>query len=995
MNQRTINSIIAGSRKIALSILCILWIPVFMLAQGQRVVTGTVIDSEGEPIIGVNVLEKGTGNGNITDIDGKYSIRVSSNATLTFSFIGYVSQEVAVNNRSVINISMKEDTQTLEEVVVVGYGSGQKVGTIPGSVKTISATEIQGKPSTNALDALQGKVAGVQIFTSSGEPSATSSIRIHGIGSLGASNTPLFVVDGIPIDAGSLQAINQNDYESVTFLKDASSTSIYGARAANGVVYITTKKGRTNKDAEISFTLQQSYSSLANKDFFSHFMNSKQLSDYWVETGFRTRQQMDELLAKYPYDTKWLDYYYHDNVPTTEGALSVAGGGGKTTYYISGGYFDAEGVAPRSGYSRYTLRTNIESKAKDWLKLGVNTTTAYSKRQSNGWGSNSVNGGLFWLTQPFYTPYDPETGKAYDYIPGANKYSPWYLAEKNPVFNNDVQLTGSIFAELTPVKGLTIRTQHGLDAYDQRYSIIRMPSYLGNQSNGTREERFYRNYIYTMTNTAEYKFSIIDKHFITALAGQEYINSDYTYFSGSSAGITDDRLILLGNGPNNRSVSQSQSQYAYFSLFGRINYSYDNKYYANINIREDQSSRFGKNNRSALFISGGVMWDIKQEDFLKDIDPLTNLKLRASYGSSGNSDIGNYDHLATIGTVQYEGQTGWGLSAAGNPNLSWEEQNTLSFSVETRLLDKVNIEAEYYDRRTTSMLMDVPYPYTTGFSTVKSNVGKLQNKGIDLTLDIDIIKTKEWHLNFFTAFNYNANKILELFQGRSQWTVANTGVSYVVGKPISFYYPLLAGIDPADGKQMWYLPNQEDNSITTRDDSKTTKTFNSAALEQNTGKPRYAPAIGGFGLQASWKGLKIDSYFSYAVGKYLINNDRYFSSNPANFAGYNQHVEVMDYWKQPGDIAKFPKYGEVLQFDDHLLENATFLRLKTLTLSYVFPSSLMKKTGFFNSAKVFVTGRNLFTVTEYEGPDPEIDSNLTYGAYPNTRQYSVGVEFKF
>jgi TonB-linked SusC/RagA family outer membrane protein len=959
-------------------------------------VTGKVLDDDTEEALaGVTVVQKGSVNGTVTDAEGQFRITVPINSTLDISFLGYVKQEINVRENTTLLIRLKEDIQLLSEVVVIGYGTGQRVGTVVGSVAKISSEDIKGKPSTNALDALQGKVAGVQIYTSSGEPSATSSIRIHGIGSLGASNTPLFVVDGIPIDAGSFQALNQNDFESITFLKDASATSIYGARAANGVVYITTKKGKMNGSAEISLTVQRTWSSLANKDFFNNFMNSKQLSDFWVETGYRTRQQVDDLLALYPYDTKWSDYYYNDNVPTTESILSVAGGGGRTTYYISGGYYDSEGIALRSGYSRYTLRTNVESRAKDWLKIGLNNTLAYSKRQTNGWGSNSVNRGLFWLTQPFYTPYNPETGEAYEYIPGANKYSPWYLADKNPMYNNDFQLTGSLFAEITPIKGLTIRTQHGLDAYDQRLSEIRLPSYLGNLNNGTRSERFYRNYIFTMTNTAEYKFSILDKHAITTLVGQEYIDSDNTSFGASSEGITDDRLNLLGNGPSNRSVSQGHSQYAYFSLFGRVNYSFGDKYHANINVREDRSSRFGKNNRSALFVSGGLMWNIKEEDFLKDIEPVTDLKIRASYGSSGNSEIGDYVHLATIGTNQYSGQPGWGLSAPGNPSLSWEEQNTLSFGIETRLFDKINIEAEYYDRRTGSMLMNVPYPYTTGFSDVTSNVGKLQNKGVDLTLDIDIVKTRDWYANVFTSFNYNANKILELFQGRSQWTVPNTYVSYVVGKPVSYYSSLFAGIDPDDGKQMWYLPNPDDNSITTKDPSKTTKSFSAAVLEQNTGKPRYAPIVGGFGGQASYKGIRIDAYFSYALDKWLVNNDRYFSSNPSNFAGYNQHSEVLDYWKTPGDIASFPKYGEVLQFDDHLLENATFMRLKTLTLSYELPKLFLKKTNFFDQARIYLTGRNLFTFTQYNGPDPEIDSNLTYGAYPNTRQYSIGIEVKF
>jgi TonB-linked SusC/RagA family outer membrane protein len=488
---------------------------------------------------------------------------------------------------------------------------------------------------------------------------------------------------------------------------------------------------------------------------------------------------------------------------------------------------------------------------------------------------------------------------------------------------------------------------------------------------------------------------VAEKHGITLLAGHEFINDDNTSFSGESTGQTDDRLTLLTAGPNGRSVGNAHSQYAYLSWFGRVDYDFGGKYFLNLNVRNDKSSRFGKNNRSAIFYSAGALWNLKGESFLENSELFSDLKLRASYGSSGNSSIGDYVHLATIGTSTYNAQTGWGLSGAGNPDLTWEKQNNLSVSIDATLFQKLNVELEYYNRVTTSMLMDVPYPYTSGFSSVRTNVGKLQNQGIDVTIDYDIYKNKDWKVNVYAALNYNQGKVLELFQGRNQWTVANTGVSYVVGKPVMFYYPLFAGIDPADGSQTWYLPKEGDNSVVTRDPSRTTKVFVATDLEQSTGITRYPPTNGGFGLSASYKGISISSHFAFSLGKYLINNDRYFSSNPYNFAGYNQHREVLDYWKKPGDIATFPRYGQVLQFDDHLLDNASFLRLKTLTLGYTLPKSVLKNTPVFSGVRVFATGRNLLTFTGYEGPDPEVDSNLTYGAYPNSREFTFGLEVSF
>ena len=962
----------------------------------QTTVTGRVTESDGSPAF-VTVLVKGTAVAAPTDQNGRYSIRVDnpSNAILVFSGVGYTALEVPVNGRNVVNAQIALDAAELDAVVVIGYGTGQKLGTVVGSVATVTAAKIKDRPVANAMDALQGQVAGLQIYTSSGEPSATSSMRLHGVGSLGASNTPLYVLDGIPIDSGSFMAINPNDFESVTLLKDASSTAIYGSRAANGVLFITTKRGSANRAPIVNFRGRYTSSSMADKTFYNGFMNTEQRLSHWLETGYRTQAQIDQIRKDWPYDTRWVDYFYKDNTPAYEANLSIRGGGGTTTYYVSAGHTYTEGVTARSNHSRSTVRLNLDSRPTDWLKFGTNLSLAYSTRNTNGWGSNSTVGGLFWLQLPYYTPYDPVTGEAYDRIPGANIYSPWYTAEKFPVKNNDVQLNGSAFMEITPFKNFTIKSQMGIDAYDQLVQSRRLPSYMAALRAGQNSMTFYRNYLITNTNTMEYKFSIADKHNFTVLAGTEWIDNDNMSFNAYGEGIQDDRLQLLSSAPSNRSVSESHSQYAYFSQFGRIDYSLNDKYFFNFNIRNDASSRFGVNNRSAMFFSGGAMWNVKKESFLADVKAISEFRLRASYGTTGNSSIGNYAHLATIGTNQYNTATGWAVGSAGNPSLGWETQSKLTIAADVELLKKYRIGLEFYHRQTKDMLMSVPLPYTAGFDTYSSNVGGLANTGIDVTLSLDFVNTKDWYVNFNATFNYNANKVTELFYGLESWTVANTGVQYVVGQPVSFYYPIFAGNDPADGMQTWYLPKEGDNTVTTKDPSRVTKTFSEAALLQNTGKPRFAPAAGGFGLEVAYKGIRLSSYFTYTLDKYLINNDRYFSSNPANFASYNQHTEVLDYWKKPGDIAAFPKYGQIVQFDTHLLEDASFLRMKALELSYDLPQNLLGKTKVFKYVKVLVGARNLFTITKYKGGDPEVDSNLTYGAYPNTKQYSVGLEINF
>jgi TonB-linked SusC/RagA family outer membrane protein len=985
-------------RKSLLTLLLVLVAIINMAYAQERAVTGTVSQkSDGATLPGVTVAVKGTKIVVTTNQAGKYSLRVpSKNAILVFSFIGMDKAEVAVGTNSVIDMQLVSSSVTLDEVIVVGYGTAKPVGTIVSSVTTVKATKLQEKPSANVLDALQGKVAGLQVYTSNGEPSTLSSIRLHGTGSLGAGSTPLYVLDGVAISSGTILDLNSNDFESVSVLKDASATSIYGSRAANGVIYITSKKGTTNTDAKIIVSTQYGVSSLANTDYFNKLMNTKQLTDFWIAIGYQTQAQVTSLLTTYPNDTKWYKYYYKDAVPTAQGDISIAGGGGKTTYFISGSYFNQQGLAVRSKFDRYTLRSNITSKANDWLTVGLNLTGGYDVRATNPYGSNSTNGGLSVLLQPYLTPYDANGVKYPDLIPGRNLwYNPEYIAAKQNYYtSNNTQVNGMTFIQLTPFKGLTIKSQVGIDAFDYRNTQKRLPSFLGYLNNGFTYEYFNRSITSTITNTAEYKFAVNTKHKVTLLAGQEGINNDNTSFNGQSYGQTDDRLTLLNVGPSTITVASGHSQYAYLSYFSRAEYSFDDKYFADFSARNDQSSRFGKDNRSAMFYSGGLMWNAKKASFLMGNNIISGLNFKASLGTSGNSDIGNYSNLATVTPNIYSTQTGWQIYTSGNPDLGWEQQTLLTLGAKIGLLkDRIRLNIEYYNRKTANMLISVPYPYTSGFGSVLSNVGTLTNSGVDVTFDFDLVRGNDFFITPYTNLNYNKEKVTELFQGKNFWIIPNTGVCWVVNQPVMFFYPIFAGVDPADGRPMWYTQGTDK---TVKTETATTKVFNAQALEQNTGIKRYAPFTGGFGLNAGWQGLTFQADFSFALGKYLINNDRYFTENPNQFPGYNQSSTILDYWKAPGDVTTFPAYGQQFtQFDSRLIENASFMRLKNLSIGYSVPSSILKKTNVFKGAKVFITGRNLLTFTKYSGPDPEVDSNLTLGINPNTKQYSVGVELTF
>lgn len=998
------------NRILYLGLLLLLTLASQVYGQGITV-TGTVTDAnDGTSLPGVTVAVKGTTQGTITDINGRYEINTSADAVLVFSFIGMETTEVEVGGRNVIDVALQSGMQALSEVVVVGYGTAREVGTVIGSISTVGSAELASRPAGNAMDALQGRVAGLQVYTSSGEPSQTSSMRLHGTGSLGSSSTPLYILDGVPTNATNILSLSPNDIENVTVLKDASATSIYGSRAANGVVFITTKSGTLDK-ATVTVNTQYGISSLANPSYYDKFMNTQQLTDFWRETGIRPDSQIDQILENFPNDTRWDEYFFTDNAPTFQTDVSVQGGAGTTRYFVSGGYFNQEGITTRSGFERYTFRANVQSRANEWLSFGSNLGLSHFERERNpNFGGAFLAGGLFELIPPYYTPYD-EDGNEFDFIPGIDIWSLGYEGRKRPSSHTNTQLQMSPWLQINPIDGLTIRTQGGLDGFDWVATSIRLPSHGGFLNNGLLSETFQRGYTLSTTNTAEYKFNIDRRHEFILLAGQEYYENTNELKTSSVAGLTDDRLVLLGQGdPSSLGVNHQKTQFAYSSFFGRFDYQLDQKYFIDFSLRQDRSSRFGRENQTANFWATGVMWNAKSEEFLADVDWLSSFNLKFSIGTSGNSDFGratfinDYIHLATVGTMtSYGGGTSWIIEGAGNPNLTWERQQKATVGSRFGLLqDRFRFNIEYFHRNTFDMLVAVPQPFTSGVpldaqsrATIQENVGDMVNKGIDFEFNFDLVAGADYVVTPYVNFNYISNEVTALFQDRDYWIIPNTGVAWIVGQPLSFYYPLFAGIDPEDGAPMWYLPG-DDIRETTRDPERVTKDFNTAELEQNTGFDRYPNFYGGFGLNSQWRGWSVAADFSFVSGKYMITNDRYFTENPTVFTIYNQSSVIEDYWKEPGDETRFPGVNhQFTQFDDRLLEDASFIRLKNLTVSYTLPEQIVARTGFIESTRIFFTGRNLLTFTNFEGPDPEVDSNLTMGVYPNTRQYTLGLTMTF
>ena len=968
-------------------------------------VTGNVTDaSTGEPVPFAALVEKGTTNGVNTDVNGHYSITVSKNAVLVFSSIGYETVEVSVDGRAKVDCELPVDTETLESAVAVGYGSARKIGTMVGSVTTVTSEALATSPSSSALDALQGQVAGLAVMTTGGVAGDNNvSMTLHGVGSLGSSSTPLFIIDGIQASSGAVMSMNPNDIASISILKDASATSIYGSRAANGVVYVTTKAGAYNSRATVTVRSQAGISTLADFTLYENMMSGSELKDFWIKAGLKTPAQIEANYTSKGWNanTQWYKYFQQFNNPQFQNDVTVEGGGEKVAYMVGASQFHQRGTAFGNFYDRYTVRSNVQGRPKDWIKVGANV--AFSLEQNSGagfWGGSSSTskntyGGLSYLKNPLIPALD-EDGNVPEKMWADGAYNTKYLIANQPQQTDSYNLLGSFNLEIEPFKNFKIASRAGVDGYVAQYGYTMLPSAEFSGGSGSRTRQSALSYAATVTNTLEYTFSINNVHNFAILAGQEGVANDYNVFSAESEGLTDDRLLNLQEGKQDTfAVSENRSQSRFLSFFGRLDYSILDKYYFDASVRNDASSRFGRNNRNATFWAIGGMWKIKNEAFMQNASWLDDLNLKVSYGTQGNASIGDYQHLGLVSSsTKYMDASSKVLGQPENPGLTWEQQALFTLGVNGRLFNRLDFNIEFYDRTTTDMLMSVPYNYTTGFSELTDNVGGLSNRGVDVKLGVEILRGKDYYLNVSTTFNYNAEKVTSLFNGLDRWEMTGYGLAYVVGKPVMFYAPIYAGVDPEDGAPMWYLPGENVDETTMKE---TTKEFDDASLTQNTGKRYNPPVYGGFSILGGWRGLAVQADFSYVLGKTLINNDMYFYANPNSFAEDNQHKSVADFWTPVNTDAQYPDWskGYTMQFDTHMYENANFLRLKSLLVSYSLPRKWMNRQNVIKDFKITFTGRNLFTLTNYSGIDPEVDSNLTLGRLGNSKQYLFGLEFTF
>ena len=990
-------------KRLSLMLLCMV---ATIAAWAQTVITGTVVSAaDGEPLIGASVKVKGEKAAAVTDMNGKFKIRTEAGKTLVFSYIAMETMERPAKNGMLVKMQTAEEM--MDELVVTGYGSAKKLGSLVGSVVTVDNKKMEKAVTPNFTDALAGQVSGLSVLTSSGDPSKSASIRLRGINSINSSSTPLFILDGAPISSTMFNTLNPSDIQNITVLKDAASTAIYGSRAANGVIVITSKKGKLNEKANLVVKGQYGFSTPVSDGL--QMMNSQQYIQFRDMIGKPVSQSVKDLVNNYGISTNWRDEVLSNNAPTYTVDAALTGGSENINYYLSFNHHSQEGLIEQSKMHREALRANVEARLNRWFKAGVQANLGTNSYQQN----NEAEASDLYTSNPMIfsrlaLPYDAPNYYSFDdkgtIIWGNRadklKYSglthPSFVNENRSYKKNNLTLMLNAFEQLNPIEGLTIRAQQAMDGYDYTtdnryipYEAFTTP--MGTSvpaSEGYVSNSFQRYASYTFTHTIEYRKKVKGHNF-SALLGQESIFSRSRSFGVFTEGQTDPRQLRLTDGTSIAigNLSDSRAEESFNSFFATLAYDFDGKYFLDASYRADGSSKFAPGHRWGHFYSVGGMWDLKKENFLKDVDWLDLLQARATYGLVGNSTgAGSYDYYGLFGTgSMYNGQSSMGISNPSNSTLTWEKVGSFNAGVTFGFLDRVVLNVDAYRRKTTDMLMEIPFSYTTGFGGGMGNIGAMVNKGFDADVNVKILKSNDFDWTLKANVNYNKNEITELFAGRDEYIIANTGLKLEVGKPYGeFYYVEYAGVDPRDGKPMWY---DKDGNLT--------KVYNEERDSKFTGKQRYAPWSGGFGTSFSWKGLSITADFAWQAGKYMINNDNYFLKNANQGTSCNQSVDMLNIWTKPGDITDIPKYGEQVQFDTHLLEDASFLRMKNLIVQYSFPEKWMKATKGIQNAKVFFVGRNLFTATKFSGYDPEPDINLVKFNYPNTRQFVFGMELTF
>ncbi|MEO7992084.1 MAG: TonB-dependent receptor [Chryseolinea sp.] len=1002
----------------------------------QTLVSGIVTDKLGQTMPGVNVILKGTTTGTVTDAEGAYSLSVHADAILSFSFIGFKSTETIVSGRTVINVTLEEDATDLEEVVVIGYGV-QKKSVATASVSVVNAKDLQGFGTARVDQMLQGQVAGVTFKTSSGQPGSPQNIFIRGVGTNG-DNSPLIIIDGVNSNDGFLAALNPADIESVQILKDGASTAIYGSRAANGIIMVTTKKAKSG-EAKLNYSffygMQQPWKTpeLLNASQYVALTREKYANGgSTLPIGFPDQSNL-------PANTNWMNEIFQPASTQTH-QLSVSQGTDKGTVYASLSYFDQKGViAPdKSNAKRLTARINAEQQVNKYISFGENFFLNHSSNEripeNNAFGSPISDALVYDPTTPVY---DPNGTFGFAQSPYVQKE---YMNPLSRIFISNTSsaqdgLLGNFYLKLNPIKNLTFKTDFGID-----YNIYSgkgfTPSYKffatdGSQLPLTNEVNDLYRYssnvlIWQWENYATYTVKK-GKHSGDITAGTTARQRTGSGFSGSSSGIPeevqfDPNFQYLDNTPDSlkRSSGTDPEREALFSYFGRINYNFDERYLVSFTIRRDGSSKFGANNRYGIFpsVSGG--WVISKENFwsVKDV---SFLKLRASFGINGNDRIGSLGYASVIGnTGSYQfGKPGNqviypGLSSLylDNPNLKWEQSKQLDIGLEVGLFnDQLTLELDYYQKTTSDLLMNATTAIYIGNKPPIANVGEVVNKGIELQATYN---KRFGEINFNAAFNLATlkNEVTKVndngYIDGYTWPVRNSVISRMqVGDPIGYFRGFKTdGVFKSNQDVFAYINVLGDpiQPLATAGDLKFVDTSGDGKIDNNDivniGKP-WADLILGLNLSANWKGIDVRMLLASSIG-----NDIYRSYERQDVINNNYQTEWLDRWSETNPNGNYPRLTTLdknnnSRASDFYVEDGSYVRLKNIQIGYTVPRSITQKV-LMQSLRIYVSCDNLLTLTKYTGFDPEIgtsgwilDTAIDKGFYPQLKTVGFGLNASF
>lgn len=961
------------------------------------VASGIVTDAKNEPLIGVTVFEKGTNNGTVTDVDGKFTLHTRSNAVLSFSYVGYVSQELKATSR--MKVVLNEDNQLLNEVVVIGYGTMQRRD-VTTAISSVSTKDLAERPLTSAAQAIQGKVAGVSVIQPSGMPGGELAIRVRGTTSFNGSNDPLYVVDGVPVD--KIDFLSPNDIESMQIMKDASSAAIYGSRAANGVILITTKSGK-NGEAKVTFNAQYGIDRVINN---IEVLNTQQYLELQKELGNTS------LPANLTDQTDWFKEAYQTGV-TQSYQASVSDGNDRMRYMVSGGYLNQKGVLDAAFFNRYNLRGSIDGDVRKWLHVSANLTYSNSERNDLITGQGSNRGGvvLSVINTPTYAPiWNPDKPEQYyDNFYGANITSPMENMQRsrdNRIKEDRLLLSGSALFKILP--GLNFKTTYSFDRRNGLTTNFLDPvsTGWGRQHFGIGADNRNRNTVTTFDNVLTYETKF-GKHAVEAMIGTSHTASEYlnSWINGTNYRSSDIHTLNAANKIDWYNTGTGGSEWAIMSYMGRVAYNFDSRYLLTMNIRRDGSSRLHPDSRWGTFPSFSAGWRISSEEFMKGLTWLDDLKLRAGWGKTGNqSGINDYAYLQRYNIVrlQWFGEKGddKALPTITPANLrsnelKWETTTQTNVGVDfTALSNRLTISLDYYFKRTTDMLMNVSMP-ATGASSVTSiqrNEGEMENQGFELSLSSKNLKGAfSWDTDF--NLSINRNKLTKLsYTPIYEDAKTNDHVNAFVvrnqpGRPLGSFYGYIAdGVDRETGELIYR--DLDGNGI--------------------GGTPGDQTFIGDpnpdftYGLTNtfSWKNFNLVVFIQGTYGNDVYNASR--METEGMYDARNQTTAVLDRWKIPGQITDVPKAGFNMKNSTYFLEDGSYMRLKSLTLSYNFKNQFLKKIGVTRLQPYF-TANNLLTLTSYKGMDPEVNQwgnsgavqGIDWGTYPQTKTFVFGVNVEF